>query len=86
MSLVAMSGYAFANVDAPAPDFLRMALELGATRYVRKPFTPPALLTVIDECRAEAGCRFACAAQQSWPPFGLCDASIAQAPFRICLP
>src|SRR5215470_8896478 len=26
--LVAMSGYAFANHNAPAPDFLRMALEL----------------------------------------------------------
>jgi CheY-like chemotaxis protein len=30
--LIAMSGYAFANLDAPAPDFLRMALELGAAR------------------------------------------------------
>ena len=28
--LVAMSGYAFANLDSPASDFLRMALELGA--------------------------------------------------------
>jgi CheY-like chemotaxis protein len=28
--LVAMSGYAFANLDSPAPDFLRMALELVA--------------------------------------------------------
>ena len=30
--LVAMSGYAFANLSAPAPDFLRLALELGASR------------------------------------------------------
>ena len=51
--LVAMSGYAFANLSAPAPDFLRMALELGASRCLRKPFTPGALLTVIDECLAE---------------------------------
>jgi hypothetical protein len=28
----------------PAPDFLRMALELGAARCMRKPFTPGALL------------------------------------------
>jgi CheY-like chemotaxis protein len=48
--LVAMSGYAFANLNAPAPDFLRMALELGASRCLRKPFTPVALLTVISEC------------------------------------
>src|SRR5258707_11753685 len=30
--LVAMSGYSFANLDSPAPDFLRMELELRATR------------------------------------------------------
>ena len=52
--LIAMSGYAFANHDSPAPDFLRMALELGAARCLRKPFTPAALLTVINECLAEA--------------------------------
>jgi DNA-binding response OmpR family regulator len=52
-----MSGYAFANLNSPAPDFLRMALELGASRCLRKPFTPAALLTVINECLAEAQAR-----------------------------
>ncbi len=61
--LVAMSGYAFANLTAPAPDFLRMALELGASRCLRKPFTPVALLTVINECMAEAQSRFASVVQ-----------------------
>src|SRR5213595_3412578 len=61
--LVAMSGYAFANLDSPAPDFLRMALELGAARCLRKPFTPAALLTVINECLAEARARYADAIQ-----------------------
>ena len=61
--LIAMSGYAFANLDSPAPDFLRMALELGAARCLRKPFTPVALLTVINECMAEAQSRFARAVQ-----------------------
>jgi CheY-like chemotaxis protein len=56
--LIAMSGYAFANLNTPAPDFLRMALELGATRCLRKPFTPVALLTVINECLAEAKERY----------------------------
>jgi len=51
--LIAMSGYAFANLNSPAPDFLRMALELGASRCLRKPFTPVALLTVINECLSE---------------------------------
>jgi len=46
--LVAMSGYAFANLDSPTPDFLRMALELGAARCLRKPFTPMALLAVVN--------------------------------------
>lgn len=52
--LIAMSGYAFASSASPSPDFLRMALELGATRCLRKPFTPDALLTTIRECLGEA--------------------------------
>ncbi|WP_275198687.1 response regulator [Bradyrhizobium sp. CSA207] len=51
--LIAMSGYAFANLNSPAPDFLRMALELGAARCLRKPFTPAALLAAISECLSE---------------------------------
>src|SRR5256886_2479717 len=61
--LIAMSGYAFANVDAPAPDFLRMALELGASRCLRKPFTPAALQATIDECLSEAQSRLSGIAQ-----------------------
>ena len=62
--LIAMSGYAFANIDSPAPDFLRMALELGATRCLRKPFTPAELITMINECLAESRARQAGIAQQ----------------------
>ena len=57
--LIAMSGYAFANLNSPAPDFLRMALELGASRCLRKPFKPAALLSVINECITENQARFA---------------------------
>jgi CheY-like chemotaxis protein len=46
--IVAMSGYAFANTER-APDFLRMTIELGAACCLRKPFTPNALLTTINE-------------------------------------
>ena len=52
--LIAISGYAFAHHGAPAPDFLRMAIELGATRCLRKPFTPAALLATVEESLAEA--------------------------------
>jgi CheY-like chemotaxis protein len=47
--IVAMSGYAFAITER-APDFLRMTIELGAACCLRKPFTPNALLTTINEC------------------------------------
>jgi CheY-like chemotaxis protein len=53
--LIAISGFAFSsNLEASSPDFLRMALKLGATRCLRKPFRPTTLLSVIDECLAEA--------------------------------
>jgi CheY-like chemotaxis protein len=52
--LIAISGYVFAEQRMPAPDFLRMALELGATRCLRKPFTPRTLLAVIDMCLVES--------------------------------
>ncbi|WJR78682.1 response regulator [Bradyrhizobium sp. NP1] len=55
--LVAMSGYAFASLNAPAPDFLKMALELGASRCLRKPFTPAALLMAVRECLSETDAR-----------------------------
>jgi CheY-like chemotaxis protein len=48
--LVAMSGYAFAGAESTSPDFLRMTLELGAAHCLRKPFTPNALLTAINNC------------------------------------
>jgi CheY-like chemotaxis protein len=47
--IIAMSGYAFANTER-APDFLRMTIELGAACCLRKPFTPNALLTTVNQC------------------------------------
>jgi CheY-like chemotaxis protein len=52
--LIAISGYVFAEQRMPAPDFLSMALELGASRCLRKPFTPKTLLGVIDMCLLES--------------------------------
>ena len=52
--LVAISGYAFSDLEASTSDFLRMAARFGATRCLRKPFRPATLLGVIDECLSEA--------------------------------
>jgi CheY-like chemotaxis protein len=52
--LIAISGYAFAGSGVSSPDFLRLAVRLGATRCLRKPFRPATLLAVIDECLSEA--------------------------------
>jgi len=57
--LIAMSGYAFANSSSPERDFLRMALEFGATRCLRKPLTRAALFMAVNECLALARARFA---------------------------
>lgn len=55
--LIAISGYVFAEKRTPAPDFLAMALELGASRCLRKPFPPSTLLPVIDACLREHASR-----------------------------
>jgi CheY-like chemotaxis protein len=55
--LIAISGYVFVEQRTSAPDFLSMALRLGATRCLRKPFTPSTLLSVIDTCLLEAESR-----------------------------
>jgi CheY-like chemotaxis protein len=53
--LIAISGYAFSGPEASSPDFVSMALKLGATRCLRKPFRPATLLSVIDDCLSEVG-------------------------------
>jgi DNA-binding NtrC family response regulator len=52
--LIAISGSAFPDLDPSAPDLLKIADRLGATRCLRKPFKPSRLLDVIDECLSEA--------------------------------
>lgn len=52
--LIAIFGYAFSSPEEASPDFPSMALKLGATRCLCKPFRPTTLLSVIDECLLEA--------------------------------
>jgi CheY-like chemotaxis protein len=49
-----MSGYAFRAANGPAPDFFRMAIELGATACLRKPFTPSQLQHAVQVCTPAA--------------------------------
>jgi CheY-like chemotaxis protein len=48
--VIAMSGYVSHDLYATAPDFLRMAGELGAAFCLRKPFRPNQLTAAIDAC------------------------------------
>ena len=52
--LIAISGYAFSGPETDNLACLKMALSLGATRCLHKPFRPATLLSVIDECLSEA--------------------------------
>jgi CheY-like chemotaxis protein len=52
--LIAISGYAFSGAAADNPACHKMALSLGTTRCLRKPFRPSTLLGLIDECLSEA--------------------------------
>jgi len=62
--LIAISGYAFSGPETDNLACLKMALSLGATRCLHKPFRPATLLSVIDEClsQAEPHRRYAAAA------------------------
>jgi DNA-binding NtrC family response regulator len=51
--LIAISGQAFSSAEPHSPDCVRLAIGMGATRCLRKPFKPTTLLAVIDECLKE---------------------------------
>jgi hypothetical protein len=59
---IAISGYAFDKLNSPMYDFLCMALELSASRCLRKPFTLVALPTVVK--RMPVGKPLTCRASQ----------------------
>jgi CheY-like chemotaxis protein len=46
--IVAMSGFMFRNSSAPAPDFLRMATQLGASYSLHKPFRAHELRAAVE--------------------------------------
>jgi CheY-like chemotaxis protein len=54
LPIIAISGYVFREASEPAPDFLRMAVDLGAMAFLRKPFTPAQLLHAVQACTKPA--------------------------------
>ena len=50
LPIIVMSGYAFRSIGGPPPDFFRMAMVLGASACLRKPFTPAQLMHVVQTC------------------------------------
>jgi CheY-like chemotaxis protein len=51
LPIIATSGYEFREANEAAPDFLRMAVDLGAIAFLRKPFTPAQLLGAVRACQ-----------------------------------
>ncbi len=50
LPIIVMSGYVFRGASGPAPDFFRMAVDLGAATCLHKPFKPAALLRALNLC------------------------------------
>jgi CheY-like chemotaxis protein len=59
LPIIVISGYAFRDTSGPAPDFLRMAVDLGATACLRKPFTATELLDAVRACQIAADSKVA---------------------------
>jgi len=52
LPIVVISGNPVLSDSGKAPDFLTMAVKLGAVRSLQKPFTPAALLDTVASCLA----------------------------------
>jgi DNA-binding response OmpR family regulator len=50
LPIIVISGRPFGSDDGEVPDFLRMAIRLGAVSTLQKPFRPRELLATIAEC------------------------------------
>jgi CheY-like chemotaxis protein len=50
LPIIVMSGYAFRESSGAAPDFFRMAVDLGAACCLRKPFNSAELLQAVKTC------------------------------------
>ena len=48
--IIVISGKPISSDDASAPNFLTMAIKLGAVSSLQKPFKPAALLAAVTDC------------------------------------
>jgi len=53
LPIIVISGFSVHQAAGAGPDFLAMAMKLGAWRSLRKPFRPDELMTAIESCLAE---------------------------------
>jgi CheY-like chemotaxis protein len=67
--IIAMSGYVFRQSSSPTPDFLRMALDLGAACCIPKPFKPWEIIKAVEA----SCCELARAALGAPPPEPVAD-------------
>ena len=61
LPVIVMSGAAISGERTPSPDFLGMAVKLGAVRSVAKPFKPRDIIGAIAECLDGTAARHATA-------------------------
>ncbi|RAI45470.1 response regulator [Rhodoplanes roseus] len=54
LPVVVISGDRAPRPDQPSPDFLKMAVDLGATAGLRKPFEPKAVKALVARCLEDA--------------------------------
>ena len=59
LPIIVISGYAFRDASAPAPDFFRMAVDLGAAACLRKPFAASELIDAVRACQIAASIKVA---------------------------
>jgi CheY-like chemotaxis protein len=55
--IIVISGYAFRSVLESVPDFLGMAIKLGAVSSLQKPFRPSELMSIVTKCLTDSGGR-----------------------------
>jgi CheY-like chemotaxis protein len=54
LPVIVISGSSIFSSSEPAPDFLMMAIKLGAVRGLRKPFRPGDLVDAVHDCLGAA--------------------------------